>query len=107
MIKRWEYFIKDALSYKSLDRSLVRSKYLMLKDGQSYDEFKDPFKQVAHHLWKDMQNYELKSKQCTDFEALSTSIPKLYWNDLMKKKQKLIHNDIREMLMMKKYSNYR
>ena len=31
----------------------------MLADGQSYDEFKDPFKQVAQHIWKDVSEYQL------------------------------------------------
>jgi hypothetical protein len=42
LIKSWEYFIKEALSYKSLDRNVVRTRDLIL-DGQAYDEFKDPF----------------------------------------------------------------
>ena len=53
MIKKWEYFVKDAMSYKSLDRNSVKTRDLMLH-GQTYDEFKDPFRQVAHHLWKDI-----------------------------------------------------
>ena len=44
LIRKWEYFIKDAMSYKPLDRKEVRSKDLVLSDGQTYDEFKDPFK---------------------------------------------------------------
>lgn len=43
MIRKWEYFIKDALSYQTLDRKVVKSKELILSDGQAYDEFKDPW----------------------------------------------------------------
>ena len=54
MIKKWEYFLKDAMSYKPLDRKVVHTRDLVLQDGQIYDEFKDPFRQVAHHLWNDI-----------------------------------------------------
>ena len=30
MIRKWEYFIKDALSYKPLDRNVVKTKDLIL-----------------------------------------------------------------------------
>jgi len=33
MARKWEYFIKDSLSYKQLDRSVVRTKELVLSDG--------------------------------------------------------------------------
>ena len=45
MIRKMEYFLKDSMSYKPLDRSVVRSRDLILAgDGQAYDEFKDPFR---------------------------------------------------------------
>lgn len=79
MIRKMEYFLKDALSYKPLDRSVVHSRDLVLSDGQVYDEFKDPFRQIAHHLWRDIQTYELKSgSPLSDFSSLNGSIPKLY-----------------------------
>jgi len=43
MIRKWEYFLKDGLSYQQLDRSQVQTKELILADGQAYDEFKDPW----------------------------------------------------------------
>lgn len=53
-IRKWEYFLKDAMSYKALDRTQVKTRDLILADGQSYDEFKDPFRQVARHMWRDI-----------------------------------------------------
>ena len=44
MIRKWEYFIKEAMSYKEIDRTVVKTKELMLSDGQVYSEFKDPFR---------------------------------------------------------------
>ena len=79
MIRKMEYFLKDALSYKPLDRKVVQTRDLVLADGQVYDEFKDPFRQIAHHLWRDIQTYELKTgSHLTDFSSLNGSIPKLY-----------------------------
>jgi len=78
LIRKWEYFLKDAMSYKPLDRSVVHSRDLILADGQSYDEFKDPFRQVARHLWADIQNYEIRSGFAfEDFKSLETVVPKL------------------------------
>jgi lipid A disaccharide synthetase len=54
MIRKWEYFLKDSMSYKNIDRTVVKTKDLILSDGQSYDEYKDPFRQVAHHIWNDI-----------------------------------------------------
>lgn len=79
MIRKMEYFLKDGLSYKSLDRTVVRSRDLILDDGQAYDEFKDPFTQVATHLWADIQNYELRaSSHQPNLGTLNAQIPKLY-----------------------------
>ncbi len=33
MVRRMEYFLKDALSYKPIDRSAVHSRDLILADG--------------------------------------------------------------------------
>jgi len=43
MVRKWEYFIKDAMSYKKIDRQTVHTKNIILADGQTYDEFKDPW----------------------------------------------------------------
>ena len=79
MIRKMEYFLKDAMSYKPLDRTVVRTRDLILDDGQVYDEFKDPFTQVATHLWSDIQNYELRgSAQQPNLGTLNAQIPKLF-----------------------------
>ena len=44
LVRKWEYFLKDAMSYKPLDRNVVTSRDLVLHDGQTYDEYKDPFR---------------------------------------------------------------
>jgi len=53
-IRKWEYFIKDALSFMPIDRSSVKTRDIVLAGGQTYDQVKDPFRQVAKHLWRDI-----------------------------------------------------
>ena len=78
MIRAWENFVKDSMSYKNVDREEVKSRDIFLEDGKAYDEFKDPWKQVAGHLWRDIQEYELKTEPCTDFQALRVAVPNLH-----------------------------
>lgn len=33
LIRKWEYFLKDAMSYKALDRNVVHTRDLILADG--------------------------------------------------------------------------
>lgn len=77
LIRKWEYFLKDAMSYRRINRQEVKSRNIILADGLTYDEFKDPFKQVARHLWRDIENYELRSGPCPNFQELNAHIPKL------------------------------
>lgn len=77
-IRKWEYFLKDAMSYQPLDRNQVTTRDLILNDGQAYDEYKDPMTQVAQKLWNDIQNYELRGDPVRDFTPLETVIPKLH-----------------------------
>lgn len=37
MIRKWEYFLKDAMSYQPLDRTKHQERDLVLHDGQTYD----------------------------------------------------------------------
>lgn len=79
-IRKWEYFIKDACSWNSINRAQVRTRDLVLaEDGQAYNEVKDPFRQVAKHLWRDIQNYEIRGGSTVDdFTPLQVQVPKLY-----------------------------
>lgn len=45
LIRKWEYFLKGAMSYQNVDRTVhTKSRDIILADGQAYDEFKDPFR---------------------------------------------------------------
>jgi hypothetical protein len=72
MARKFEVFVKEGMSYKQLDRNVVRSKNLILHDGMAYDEFKDPMRQVAHKLWEDMQAYDLKTESCHNLAELGS-----------------------------------
>jgi lipid A disaccharide synthetase len=79
MVRKMEYFLKDSLSYKPVDRTEVQTRDLILADGQAYDEFKDPFKQIARHLWADIQSYELRGgKNVPDLSQLGVEVPKMF-----------------------------
>jgi len=78
MVRKMEYFLKDSLSFKPLDRNVVKGRDLVIS-GEAYDEFKDPFRQIAHHLWADIQAYELRvSAPIPHLSALNAEVPKLY-----------------------------
>ena len=66
------------MSFKPLDRTVVRTKDLMLDDGQSYDQYYDPMTLTARNIWKDIKGYELKTgTQVENLEALKVTIPSL------------------------------
>ena len=54
MIQMLDGFVQDAMSFKPLDRSVVRTKDLMLDDGQAYDQYYDPFILAANNMMKDI-----------------------------------------------------
>lgn len=43
LIRKWEFFIKDSMSYQRINREEVKTRNIVLADGYTYDEFKDPF----------------------------------------------------------------
>ena len=66
------------MSFMPLDRTVVRSKDLILDDGQTYDQYHDPMVLAAKNMLKDINAYEVSSgsyAQSTD--GLQVSIPNL------------------------------
>ena len=39
MARKYEYFLKEAMSYKKIDREQVKTRDLILADGDPYQEF--------------------------------------------------------------------
>lgn len=62
------------MSYKPVDRSQVRTKEIVLSDGQDYKEYSDPMHVAATHMWRDIERYELFGRQCHSYTALKTHI---------------------------------
>lgn len=54
MIKKCNGFVQEGMSFKPIDRSKVRSRDLVLEDGQSYDQYYDPFLLTARHIISDI-----------------------------------------------------
>jgi hypothetical protein len=59
------------MSFKPLDRSKVRTRDLILEDGQSYDQYYDPFLLTAKHIISDIDQYSLNiGSASNDFSSL-------------------------------------
>jgi hypothetical protein len=66
------------MSFKPLDRSKVRTRDLILDDGQSYDQYYDPFLLTARHIISDIDQYQLNiGSASNDFSSLKVQIPNL------------------------------
>lgn len=72
MIRKFDGFIAEAMSYKSIDRSKVQTRDLILSDGQAYHCYVDPFTVATNKIWEDMQAYELRGERLHSHEALRT-----------------------------------
>ena len=48
------------MSYKPIDRSVVKTRDIILDDGRTYDTYVDPWKVATDKIWQDMQDYELR-----------------------------------------------
>lgn len=58
-IQRIDGFVQDAMPYKPLNRAEVRSRDLILDDGQAYDQYYDPMLLTARNMLKDIEAYNV------------------------------------------------
>lgn len=58
LIRKWDGSLQEALSYKPLDRSEVKTRDLILADGNAYKEYQDPFYVAAKNILADMHLHE-------------------------------------------------
>ena len=56
-IQRLDGFVQEGMSFKPLDRDIVRTKELLV-DGQAMDQHYDPFMLAARHMWRDISAYD-------------------------------------------------
>eukprot|EP00352_Strombidinopsis_acuminata_P007470 CAMPEP_0176366870 /NCGR_PEP_ID=MMETSP0126-20121128/21482_1 /TAXON_ID=141414 ORGANISM="Strombidinopsis acuminatum, Strain SPMC142" /NCGR_SAMPLE_ID=MMETSP0126 /ASSEMBLY_ACC=CAM_ASM_000229 /LENGTH=500 /DNA_ID=CAMNT_0017724463 /DNA_START=72 /DNA_END=1574 /DNA_ORIENTATION=- len=76
MIKQWDGFLAEAMSYKEIDRSVVRTRDHELEDGQAYSEYEDPFFVAASAMWADIQKYEInEGSHCQNHSSLRVKLP--------------------------------
>ena len=57
MIRKFDGFIAEGMSYKAIDRSKVRTRDIILNDGRAYDVYVDPWAVATNKIWEDMQSY--------------------------------------------------
>ena len=69
MIRSFNGFIAEGMSYKSIDRSQVNTRDIILADGKSYDCYVDPFKVATDKIWEDMQAYELRGERAVNDQS--------------------------------------
>lgn len=77
MIRKFDGFIQDSMSYKPLDRTKVKTRDLILTDGQAYDVYQSPLNVAARNMLKDIQKYELYGDDCPNYQALKVKVPSL------------------------------
>ena len=54
MVTKFDGFLQEAMSYKAIDRTKVRTRDLILSDGQAYDVYMDPWKVAARKMFEDI-----------------------------------------------------
>ena len=58
MIRNFDSFVQEAMPYKPIDRTQVRTRDIILADGNAYDVYMDPMQVVAKKMWQDASAYE-------------------------------------------------
>ena len=54
MIRNFDSFVAQGMSYKPIDRSVVKTRDIILDDGRTYDTYVDPWKVATDKIWQDM-----------------------------------------------------
>jgi len=60
------------MSYKSIDRSKVSTRDIILNDGRSYDIYVDPWTVATNKIWEEMQAYELVGERIHNIDVIRT-----------------------------------
>lgn len=74
-IQRISGFVEEAMPYKPLDRTQVRSRDLILDDGQAYDQYYDPMLLTARNMLRDIEAYNMNvGSTVEDHSSLKVNI---------------------------------
>ena len=76
-IAKFDGFIAEALSYKPIDREVVKTRDLILSDGLAYNVYMDPHAVAARHMLADMKKYKLHGAPCHNLNALKVKVAPL------------------------------
>ena len=74
MIRKYDGFVAEAMSYKPIDRTKVTTRDIILEDGRSYDVYVDPFTVATKKIWEDMQAYELRGEAPENLDRIRTRV---------------------------------
>jgi hypothetical protein len=72
MVTKFDGFVQEGMSYKAIDRSVVRSRDIILSDGQSYDVYMDPWKVASRKILDDVLAYEMRGSRLHDHQSIKT-----------------------------------
>lgn len=76
MITKFDGFVQEAMSYKEIDREQVRTRDLILSDGNAYNVYMDPWRVATRKMFQDIQDYELRGER-TDHATIKTRLQHL------------------------------
>ena len=76
MITKFDGFVQEAMSYKPIDRAEVRTRDIILNDGNAYDIYMDPWKVATRKMMEDIQAYELRGQRA-DHSAIKARVQHL------------------------------
>ena len=77
-IKKANGFVQEAMSFKPIDRSVVRTRDIILDDGLAYDQYYDPMLLTARNMMTSVESYELGVGQSvTDTSNLKVDVNRL------------------------------
>jgi len=70
------------MSYKSIDRSKVSTRDIILNDGRSYDIYVDPWTVATNKIWEEMQAYELVGERIHNIDVIRTRAMMWAWSNV-------------------------
>lgn len=74
MIRKFDGFVQEAMSYKPVDRSAVKTRDIILADGRAYDVYMDPWKVATSKMWEDASAYELRGDRLHSHASIRTTL---------------------------------
>jgi lipid A disaccharide synthetase len=77
MINQWDGFVQEAMSYKPIDRTQVRTRDIILEDGHAYNVYMDPWKVATRKMLEDINAHEIRGASMVDHAQIKTRLQHL------------------------------